>query len=423
MFGFNDGVHLNYAGSYYGPDSFETFRSFRVVVLSLSLLGAGVLACLSMSVDDEAKRLIMRGIAGYVLMAGLNGFCSYINQNTLRFRQYSRAIVLERTTFLLAVLILVGAGARDYWWYVYGSVLAAFILLAYNISSSKELFWGPRTPLRALSSKIWKNFSGGFALMIAIILNQSMIIIGRLVIEGSFGIRAFGGYSFALSVLNVAGLVMNSASQVTFPLVKRTAESEVPRVSRLLDLYASVLGALLLLVYFPVWALVDIAYVPYRALLSYLMFLFPLVIFQGKFQLVVVNGFKIAGRMSSFLVVSVVGVCIEGIVCVAAAFLFHTVPSVVIASVVGYVGQYYLAVSVLRGKAGRGLSLENLLDLVIAAAFVLICLVPARALGLAGWYGLAVSFGGYVALMLLVGYVQRRRLAWGFRQLRMFLSH
>lgn len=100
-FGFNDGVHLNYATCSYNNDTAKKFHSFKTLLLAMSGVETlGLILFLTFAIGPVyGKYYTLLFAALNIIPVLVNGLFTYMNQATMRFKQYAIGNTLDKLIF------------------------------------------------------------------------------------------------------------------------------------------------------------------------------------------------------------------------------------------------------------------------------------------------------------------------------------
>ena len=369
ILGFNDGIHLNYAGVIYDKTLFLKFRTFVKVVAITSLIGVFIVVLLSLLFGEGEKQFIfiMTGVS--IIIVGLNGFTSYTNQNTFRFSRYSQSILIEKIVYFILVILLVYMKSDNYKLFVYAIFISSLIKLIFNLITSHEIFFFFFLKIRELKSEIVHNFQSGFAVMITLILYSSINTGGRLLIERYMGIEKFGVFSFALNTLVIATVFFTAISQVFYPILAKIKDN-MHLIQDNIDEILFIVSIILLFSYFPVYFLIKTYYEQYTSLLNYLTLLYPLFIFKGKYLVLIMNGLKVTKRLKVLIINSIIGIVANSVLTAIAIFLFNSMFYVALAFLISHIIWYYYGLINYNRAMNIKHKYNQYLDLLIVSAFL-----------------------------------------------------
>lgn len=372
VLGFNDGIHLNYADCDYTTENQAKFKTFFrhlgiVGIVETLLLIAGSFLLLK----DPATRYMALIVSLNLLPVSLSGLFLYMNQGMLRFKQYSILTVLDKTVFMILLIILLCLRTQEAFYYIIAYTVTRYITLTYLYFSSKEVFKAKAQPLNEVKPEIINNYKKGFPLMIAAIFGGPTLIVGgRLLVEHKFGIESFSAYSFSLNTIIVAAQFIAAISAVFYPILKRTTKEELPIMYRSFDKITTLFSFVLLLSYYPAALLVNLLYVKYNSILSYLFMVYPLFIYQCKSNVLIKNAYKVKNEPTKLIFVNLIGIIIH-LVCIFVAYItFHSVSSIAAATLLSLGIWYYVMQFHITRREGWAFRSWMLGDAILVALFI-----------------------------------------------------
>lgn len=404
MLGFNDGIYQRFARRPFGDvERRELGGHFRTVVV-LCFLSASTVALTSLYLPSQ-KRFAVLGVAASLTFFGVMGFMTYVQQLAGSLEIVAYSTILERLVLLGCTLCLVVSGYDDYRGYVAACVLASAARLVYLWCRTRRIFLRPPSVESSRVSEFREVTSQGFPIMLSILLSGSIVIPSRLVVERYYGPESFALYSFALTVVFVAGAVLTSVSQAAFPMLARVAERDQVGVVQRAHSTLVVAGSVLLLFYFLADFLITKFYPSFIDSLDFLVFLFPLLIFQSKHLLLLCNVMRARERLWRLVIMAASGMLINWVVAAAAVSMTYSVVGLSVLVLVGYGIWQSIWWRVELG--GRALVVHrwDLVELVLVVAFVVCTTAP-------GWLhlrsgALPVSVVSYLCVLLALGLCTR----------------
>ncbi len=345
VLGFNDGIQLNYATYTYNKETAAIFRSFKKFIFLMTSIESVLLLFVAFYIYQSkvADLKVALMVIMNIIPTALIGMFIYMNQSTLRFKEYAWCNIFDKIIFAILMALLLCLQSQSAFPYICAYTLSRYSVIIYCYYSSKDVFCAKKIPLRLLRKDIICNFRNGFPLMIAVILGGPTIIVAsRFLIEAKYGIDTFSSYSFALHTLIIAGQFIASVSTVFYPILKRCPRESLGEMYLSFDKISTLAGFILLISYFPAAYIVNTFYIKYSTILSYLYILYPLFIYQCKVNVLVTNMYKVKNQPIKLICVNGLGITINIIAIYAAYSLFNSVFAIALATVIGYMLWYYL---------------------------------------------------------------------------------
>lgn len=375
VLGFNDGVQLNYATESYDKSLASKFNSFKRLLYIITIIESCLLLFISFLVFgvDSIDFYIAVLVIINILPSAIIGLFIYLNQSTLRFKEYSWCNIVDKIIFTTLMLLLIYFKQKSSLLYMSAYTAARFSVIIYCYYSDRLVFTLKGPSVLSLKSEIIKNFKDGFPLMIATVLGgPSIIVASRFLIDAKFGIDSFSSYSFALHTLIIAAQFITAVSTVFYPIFKRCNQRELNRMYLSFDKVTTLASIVLLLSYYPASLIVRCFYIKYQAILDYLYIIYPLFIYQCKVNVLVTNMYKVHNQPIRLIVVNSIGIVINIVFIFTAYYVFGTVTSIALGTLIGYILWYYLLQINTYNKENWTLKPALFADLFIVAVFIMI---------------------------------------------------
>ena len=120
-FGFNDGIHLNYATCSYDKKTAAKFRTFKSLLFAMSAIETFVLIVFITFVFgvNYGKYYTFLFVVLNIIPTLVNGMFTYMNQATMRFKQYAWGNMIDKIIFAIAMLVMIAIGCKSYLYYVF----------------------------------------------------------------------------------------------------------------------------------------------------------------------------------------------------------------------------------------------------------------------------------------------------------------
>ena len=373
-FGFNDGIHLNYATYSYNEKTAAKFRTFKSLLLVMSAVETIVLIIFLTFVfgPNYGKYYTILFVILNIIPVLVNGMFTYMNQSTMRFKQYAWGNMIDKILFAISMLLMIVIGCKSYLYYIAAYTVSRYLVIIYHYCSSRMVFTEKGESLSYLKPEIIKNFTSGFMLMIATLLNSSIIVGSRLLIENKFGIVEFGAYSFANHTLVIASQFISAIASVFYPIMKRCGDDELPRAYHAFDKASTILSTILLASYYLAAVVIHLVYKQYSMILGYFCFVYPLFIYQCKSNLLIINTYKVKNKPERLVVRNIMGIIIHLVFAFAAFWIFGTVYSIAVSVLVSYCVWYYLSQVMICREFKWKIEISMFYDLFITVVFIVI---------------------------------------------------
>ncbi len=325
-FGLSDGVYLKYGGKTY-----DYLRPFMIggqfwimigwlIMISLTLIPISTYYC-----KDIDRRYVWGFIAIYMIVANATWFLGYVFQAVNKTMIYSESVIIARVIYLVSLVLLNLVNIRSYRAYIFFYVLAQIIALSFTLFHARKLIFFKVEKIRECFSDMLDNMKIGINLTISNIVSSFVLGIGRVMVDSSNGIKTFSILSFSITLCNFFLQFITQISMVLFPALRMT-DKEISR-----SLFVSARKSLgyanlaIFAMYAPIkWIL--LAWLPnYRDSFFYMIFLFPICIFDGKMQLLFNTYLKVYRKERLLLYINLMTLFCSSILCAISIYCFHSI--------------------------------------------------------------------------------------------------
>lgn len=306
-FGWIDGIYLRFAGARYNDLEKNMFYS-QFWMLSLTqitiLLGALFVSVIFLKDVDKIYIIRMMIVSSTIVIP--KGFLQYILQGTNRIKEYSRLIISEKAVFSLLTLFFILSGTEKYQTLIAVDIISKISALLLSVYYCKDIVLRPVRNFKSEISEVILNISVGINLLIAYITGSSIIGVVRFAIEKYWDVGVFGKISLTLNISNLFMIFINSLSVILFPVLRRV------NPERLVELYNNLRTLLmnlslgLLIAYYPAQWLLKVWLPNYAESLEFMILLFPIMVFEGKMNLLVNTYLKTLRKEKAILIINLI---------------------------------------------------------------------------------------------------------------------
>lgn len=286
-FGWPDGIYLKYGGEEYSKLDKkyfkEQFYSLLLLQIFLSIVFL-VILYINTRIEFEEKFIFFAVILNIILL-NIRTFLLFILQMTNKMKEYSRIVIIDRLIFASIIVCLLLLREDQFLYYVVADLIAKLISLIMSVMECKSIIYTDRLKFKINFKEGWLNIKVGINIMLAHIAALFIIGVIRFGIQNRWGIETFGKISLTLSLSNILMVFISAISLALFPLLKRTNESSYDKTYLQIKtiLMPLILGSLLL--YFPMSYVLDKWLPAYTESVKYMAIVFPVIVFEGKVNL------------------------------------------------------------------------------------------------------------------------------------------
>lgn len=286
-FGWPDGMYLRYGGKDYQTINEGVIRTqFWYMVLFLVLCSVIVWFFLPHIVVETGKTIILNCTVLCALIIIPRSLIWLLLQALGEIVDYAKFTITEKIVYFFLIIIVISLKKFDYKVLILADLLGKGISLLYTCFKYPKIIIGKYVKPSEAIEEIKENIRVGSKLMLANIASMLIIGIVRIGIEKNWGVAVFGKVSLSISICNFLLVFINSVSLVLFPMLKRFSDSQLKAVYEGMELLVSWSLYLILAVFFPLKSLLQWWLPEYSDSLYYMLFLFPICLFESKMSLI-----------------------------------------------------------------------------------------------------------------------------------------
>lgn len=287
-FGYSDGLYISFGGkdlkNLHGSQLRAQFAVFLIFQLLISL----ALIFFSFSwFSNVNKRWVFVGVSVFLIIENYHKLLSFLLLATNNAATYAKSVIIDKILIVVFLFILLAAQQLSLTNLLFIYIVCRLASLIYLI-----VLYPKFIPQVTDTAKFGPAFSQILALCkIGIILTFSNIFgifilaSGRLVVEHFWSINSFAQISLAVSLAFFIMSFISQLSLILFPILcnaETSIQKKILRDGSLLIGFISVLGFgfYFLTHFFIKWWLPS-----YNESLAYLIYLFPIILFENKTQI------------------------------------------------------------------------------------------------------------------------------------------
>ncbi|PEN60671.1 hypothetical protein CN540_03345 [Bacillus toyonensis] len=362
-FGLIDGINLRNGGlSYHSLDKPVLKAQLVVLIIGQMLISTIIITVGSMLVGNDNRLSILLYTGICLVITNIEMFFLYVLQATNRIKQYAFSVVVEKIIMLLLIIVVISFQSSHFEFYIFSNIVSKVLGLLIGAYFCRDLIMGKMSDLKTTVKELIENINSGSKLLLSNISSMLILGNGRFLIDKFWGIQTFGKISFSFTLSNMILLFVNSISIVLFPILRRVPKEKLSEIYSVLRTSLMMLLTGALIIYIPVREIVSMWLPHYAESLKYMSLIFPLVIFDGKMQMLISTNFKVIRKEGMLLKVNVISVIGSIILCGLSAYALNSVNAVIISMVIivifrSVIAEIYLSreinVSIIRNLIGE----------------------------------------------------------------------
>lgn len=294
--GWVEGVYLDYGGkdsqSINSNDITLEYKLFLLYALSASFL---LFSFGTFFADSTNERFIFQMFAIATFLTVSRGFLQYLFQSIDEIKRYSKSILLDRFVYATIVTVLLSNGYNDYKGLIILDILSKLVGFIYTLLLSRDILVIKTNFDIGILRIIKGHFLIGISLFLSNIASQLIMSVSRIMIKNKWSIEIFGKVSLGLSLISFFMVFINAIGVVVFPFLKKMNSNNYACIYIKSYNIFSIIMCLILIFYYPVSAFVSLWLPNYLESIKYMVFLFPICIFES-ITLILTNSFLKAER-------------------------------------------------------------------------------------------------------------------------------
>lgn len=399
-FGWLDGIYLRYGGIHYEKLERSKFKTqFIAFFISQIIISLIILLVFYNFISDDT-RYILYAVSATIVITNVKTFFQFILQMTNRIKEYSVSNIFGSIIYAVIVLVLILKGTQDYKPFVVSYIISQAVGLIFSLLSCRNLIIN-----NALLSINWKeiflNISVGSKLVLSNV--SSMLIIGviRFGIQKGWSIETFGKISLTLSISNLLMIFIGAVSLVLFPALRRI-DKDKTKIA-----YATIRDLLMpavfiaMFLYFPIDYIIPNWLPEYKDALKYMAILFPMIVYQAKFEILSNTFFKVLRMEKQLLVVNICTLLFSLMLTFISVYFLHDLNITMCVIVVVMAIRSTIAELYMRSRLRIHFSYEIIIESLLIILFIL------STWYLGTWYSLII----YIVAILIYLRIKSRAIS------------
>ncbi|WP_256704053.1 oligosaccharide flippase family protein [Paenibacillus sp. FSL H8-0259] len=372
-FGLNDGIYLRLGGAEYGRLDYKSLGSqFWIAFIFHCVIGCSFIIYSLLFIDDWKRQFVFITTGIYLPLINAIGFIGYIFQSVNKTKLFSLSVIIDKLWFIIVVIILLICKNDNFIWFVILDIVGKLASITFLIWNGRIIIISKPYFSKKIFKEIYNNVSVGINLMFSNVAGLFILGSGRFVVDKNWGIEVFGVFSLAVTLATFLLSFIAQISMVLFPALRQSNEEQQKRI---FGVSREILGLILpgfLLVYMPLYYILNLWLPQYKESLVYLIFLLPLCVYEGKMNLLCTTYFKVLRLEKKLLKINLISLSLSILLAVLGGYLINNIYVVVLSSVVAIafrsiVSEFHL-MKLIGGKALSGVVEESLLVLIFVGA-------------------------------------------------------
>lgn len=335
--GLIDGIYLRNGGKDYGKLEKDKISSQFWFLIFFELIIVLVFFIIySGNIQDENKKVILLFTMLNCIISIPTTMLSYILQATNRIKEYALIILIDRSLYIILVLISFITKSSNLELLIFFDVLSKIVGLFIAILSCRDIVFHRLSPFKTTISEVKINISAGYKLMFANITNVLIIGIIKIGIENSWNIEVFGKVSLVLSLSNILMIFVNSISIIIFPILHKIKKETLGKIYPITRSLLMLILVGVLTFYFPIKYIICVWLPQYKDSIQHLALIFPMCIYESKMGMIINPYMKRLRQEKAMLKINIMTLSISVLLTYITAVIINNLNLVLISIVVVY---------------------------------------------------------------------------------------
>lgn len=317
---------------------------------------------------NKESVIILSCIAGLLIVP--RSIFTFALQATNRIKDYSLIIIVEKAVYLLAVVVCLILGQKNFILLIFMDIVGKLVATIYSFYLCKDIAFSPPRFSWSVLKDIKTNIAVGSKLLFASLASTLIIGIVRMGIENSWSIDTFGKVSLTLSVSNLLLVLINSVGMVLFPMLCRISEDKLPRIYNFLRTILMIPLFLMLVLYYPIKVVLSIWLPQYADSLIYMALLFPMCIFECKMAMLINTYLKSMRKEKWILIVNLGTVGLSVVSTIFTVYILHDLTLTIVSIVILLAIRCVIAESLLAKALKVSISKDIIAEIILTAVFM-----------------------------------------------------
>lgn len=414
-FGFNDGVYLKLGGKKFDDIDKHEFAPQFVIVFTIQIISAILISLYSfIYIQSAIKQELIYLLSIYIVIENCYKIFGFTLMATDKMIFFSKTVLIDKLLLLFLVFcvifnVITPHSTTIIISYIVTHIVALFLLLF----KFRDFFAGWHSmSYKSSLSQVKKNMYFGITLTISNLLGSLILGSGRLFVEYYWDIKEFAKISLALSIAMFMLLFISQIGLVLFPMLRNL---DISKQKVIFEKGVFLLGIIVFscfLFFFPIYLFIKIWLPKYIESLVYLVFLFPISLYEVKFVMLYTPFFNTFNKQKILLSINVLTIIVAGILYYFAC-QFHNIEMIVFA----------MLIAIMLRSIVAQLYLLNFFSLQLQPFFYFEIVFSIFFIFYFKSYGFSTLFFGFTIIFFLIMFLLRKKIRIEFLSLREIFNY
>lgn len=330
LLGVGDGMYLRLGGKRFSEIDGGLFETEALVVCLFQVFIAMVTWTISLAIElDEGLRFVLGSLLVYGVIQNFYGVIAPVFQAVNLTRIFSISSVVSRLVFLVLILLFIFSGGAQFEPLVVAYIIGSLCSLVYCVVCARDMFSPRFAPFSSVAKPLVDDIRNGFKVMISYYASSLVVGAARQIVVMKWDLETFGQMSFAFSMVSFALLFIAQLSLVLFPVLRRLDIDHLSVFYSKIRNLLFVISPLTYLLYLPASLVLGIWLPAYSESFRYLGILMPLLVFDGKMNMLCSTYFKVYNDTNHLLFFNFMALVVSLLLSCLGAYVIGSIEFVV----------------------------------------------------------------------------------------------
>ncbi|WP_143452686.1 lipopolysaccharide biosynthesis protein [Konateibacter massiliensis] len=373
LLGVNDGIYLRIGGQDYKNLNFKKLGANYWISMFEQLVFATIAAIVFFGyADNYERKYVLIAVCIFWIINNATGFLSSVLQAVNRTYQFSTSVMIEKSVFLIFLVIVFLFGNIDFKNIIMGYIVSRITAMLYSVYCCRDLVFGGVHYDKEIFRDRAENIKVGAVLLISGVVSVLILGVGRQIIDWHWGVETFAIVSFSLSMTNFFLQFINQIGMVMFPMLRIITDSKKLEVYQIARVILSHLLTGILILYIPLVSILEIWLPEYQTSFRYLIFTLIICIFDGKMQMLFSTYMKVLRKERALLIINIASLAVSIALCFISAYVFNNFSMVVLCMALAIVIRSVISEIYIGSILNRKFYKLLIMEIALAAIFIAI---------------------------------------------------
>lgn len=334
--GFINGIYLKFGNYNYEQLPKGEFRLYsRFLFLFQIILSCCLYLIVNLLCNRELILRVIVFICINIVLVNVTCFFSLINQFTCRFIFDSKILCIKILAYFAITLLVIKGILYDYKGILYCITVMNLSVLLANAIYNRHLIWGD-WDFSAIK-KVFGYFKNGIFVMFGELIALVVLAIDSLFVSNLFDDRKFAVYSFAVAVISLLYMIINTVSSLIYPYLVRIPKDKYAYLYKVMSGITAVIGFVMLISMAIIRWVIPVFIPEYKLSISIIYILLPTVLYKSLMTLVSGNFYKALNMPKKLFVNNVFGLVVAIAMNCFLYLTYKSISAIAIGSVITFI--------------------------------------------------------------------------------------